>query len=556
MAGAVPTQPYESLCGMHRAICAEMGDAVSLRYKTGKGFQDLSWTAYRRQADAVASALIQRGIRAGERVAILSENRHEWLVADHAVLSCGAVGVPMHSPMVPRQAAFQIQHSGARAVFVSNQAQAEKLWQVIDELPGLEFVISFDPIEPGPIPVLPWEEVLRTPRDPEIAIREAGIVRDDLATIIYTSGTTGDPKGVMLSHGNILFNTEANYEIFGLEPDELHLSWLPYSHVYSRVMDHYMSTWGRYVLALGGPMDELFADMATVRPTLTTCVPRFYEKIWTKVETLPEGDRAAGLKRLLGGRMRQCLSGGAPLPPHVCQGFFDCGVPMIEGYGQTECSPCITFNHRGNYKVGSVGLPLAGVKVKLADDGEILARGPGLMQGYWKNEQATAVAIVDGWLHTGDVGRIDEDQHLFITDRKKDLIITSGGKNIAPAELERMLVRNPYIDQAVIYGDGRKFVSALIVPHFERLAKRMKVLGLELPEDRLFISEPALLNFYQAQVDEAMQAVSQPERVKRILLMRRPFQLESGELTATLKVRRRHIIAKYESHLAKLYEEN
>ena len=192
----------------------------------------------------------------------------------------------------------------------------------------------------------------------------------------------------------------------------------------------------------------------------------------------------------------------------------------------------------------------------MADDGEILARGPGLMQGYWKNEQATAVAIVDGWLHTGDVGRIDEDQHLFITDRKKDLIITSGGKNIAPAELERMLVRNPFIDQAVTYGDGRKFVSALIVPHLERLAKRMKALGLELPEDRLFISEPALLNFYQAQVDEAMQAVSQPERVKRILLMRRPFQLESGELTATLKVRRRHIIAKYESHLAKLYEEN
>ena len=555
MTGAVLTRPYDSLCGMHRATCAAMGAAVSLRYKTGEGLRDLSWTAYRRQADAVASALIQHGIQPGDRVVILSENRHEWLVADHAVLSCGAVDVPLHAPMVPRQAAFQVHHSGARAAFVSNQVQAEKLWEVIGELPELRFVISFDPIEAGPIPVFTWEAVLATPIAPELATREAGITRNDLATIIYTSGTTGDPKGVMLSHGNILFNTEANYVIFGLEPDEQHLSWLPYSHVYSRVMDHYMSTWGRYILTLGGPMDELCADMAAVQPTMTTCVPRFYEKLWAALEALPEGERAVELKRRLGGRMRQCISGGAPLPPHVCQGFFDCGVPMIEGYGQTECSPCITFNHRGNYKVGSVGLPLAEVEVRLADDDEILVRSPGLMQGYWKNEQATKKAVVDGWLHTGDLGRIDADQHLFITDRKKDLIITSGGKNIAPAELERILVRNRFIDQAVVYGDGRKFVSALVVPNLERLAKRVEALGLELSEDPLFISDPALLDFYQTQVDEAMEAVSQPERVKRILLMRRPFQLESDELTATLKVRRRHIIAKYETHLAKLYEE-
>ena len=555
MADAALIQPYDSLCGMHRTVCAEMGEAVSLLHKVDGVFHELSWAEYRREADAVASALIRFGIEAGDRVAILSENRYEWLVADHAVLSCGAVDVPLHAPMVSWQAAFQIQHSGARVVFVSNQTQADKLWQVVDEMPELERVISFDPIESGPLPVHDWAEVLATPILPEIDTLEAGISKSDLATIIYTSGTTGDPKGVMLTHGNILFNTEANYVIFGLDADELHLSWLPYSHVYSRVMDHYMSTWGRYVLALSGPMDALLSDMAAVQPTLTTCVPRFYEKLWAKVESLPEEQRADELKQLLGTRMRQCISGGAPLPPHVCQGFFDCGLPMIEGYGQTEASPCITFNHRGNFKVGSVGLPLPRVEVKLAGDSEILTRGPGLMQGYWRNEKASTAAVVDGWLHTGDVGRIDADQHLFIIDRKKDLIITSGGKNIAPAELERILVRNPDIDQAVVYGDGRKFVSALIVPNLESLANRAESLDQALDDDELFINEPALVAFYQAKVDEVMQAVSQPERVKRILLMRRPFQLESDELTATLKVRRRHVIAKYESHLTKLYEE-
>jgi long-chain acyl-CoA synthetase len=272
------------------------------------------------------------------------------------------------------------------------------------------------------------------------------------------------------------------------------------------------------------------------------------------VEGLPPLERADSLKKLFGPRIKQLTSGGAPLPRHVCEAFHATGIPLLEGYGLTESSPVISFNNAESFQIGSVGRMIENVEVRIADDGEILTRGPHVMQGYWKNPAATAETIRDGWLHTGDVGKLDADGFLFITDRKKDLFVTSAGKNIAPSELERLLTSDPFIDQAVVYGDGRHFISALIVPNESLLKAEAAKLGCAWEVSEGFVTTSALAEFMQSRIDAVMEVVSQPERVKRCLLLDQPFQLAADELTATMKVRRRHILAKYERELAALYD--
>jgi long-chain acyl-CoA synthetase len=282
-------------------------------------------------------------------------------------------------------------------------------------------------------------------------------------------------------------------------------------------------------------------------------VPRFYEKVWCSVESLPPDERRDKLHKIFGPRIRTLSSGGAPLPLHLAEGFQAAGIPLLQGYGLTESSPVISFNSLKSNRFGSVGRAIPGVEVKIAPDGEILTRGPHVMKGYWKEPEATAQTIVDGWLRTGDVGHLDADGFLFITDRKKDLIITSGGKNIAPTELERLLVSDPMIDQAVVYGDRRPFVSAIIVPNFPKLEEECATRGWAIEKADGFIVTAAIGSFYQDIINRVMQPVSQPERVKKCLIMARPFQACDDELTATLKVRRRHIIKKFEPQLAALY---
>jgi long-chain acyl-CoA synthetase len=303
-------------------------------------------------------------------------------------------------------------------------------------------------------------------------------------------------------------------------------------------------------------MDTLVLNLAETRPSTLTSVPRFYEKVWTRVEQLQPDARAAALKKIFGPRIRQLSSGGAPLPRHVCEGFFQAGLPLLEGYGLTETSPVVSFNTVDNYRIGTVGRAIPGVEIKIASDGEILVRGWNVMKGYWRNPEATAEVIEkDGWFHTGDVGHLDADGYLSITDRKKDLIITSAGKNIAPSELERLLVSDIYIDQAVVYGDGRRFVSAIVVPNFEQLHQKAAELKCTLDSTSDgFIDVPCIHEFLAQRIDAVMQHVSNPERVKEFLVLDRPFQVDADELTATLKVRRNHIIRKYEPKLAALYE--
>jgi len=554
------TESVGNLCDLHRTMSRRMGEKVAMRFRSWGRYRDISYRDVRRQADRAAAGLITLGIAPGDRVGILSENRVEWPIADLGVLSAAAADVTMHAPLSAEQVEYQLGHSEARGVLVSDQAQADKIMARLDALPDLEFLVSFDPVTlpESRLVQLSWQGLCHrgshASLEAEIAAREAALDASSLATLIYTSGTTGNPKGVMLTHGNLLSNVEAMIPIAFLKPDDILLSWLPYSHVYARLTDNYLATGAGITVALAGSIDTLLVDLDTVKPTWLTAVPRFYEKLWTAVESLDPDTRATHLRAIFGPRISQLSSGGAPLPRHVCDGFDQAGLPIFEGYGLTETSPVICFNHAEAYRFGSVGLPIPGVEVQIAEDGEILTRGPHVMAGYWKNPEATAEVIVDGWFHTGDVGAIDEDGFLSITDRKKDLFVTSAGKNVAPAIIERLLTADPLFDQAVVYGDGRNFISAVVVPNQPQLESLAESLGCEINGEDGLITSPELLELIDSKVADLMQAVSNPERVKKCLVLDKPFQLENDELTATLKVRRRHIITKYETQLEALYD--
>lgn len=556
----VRTVTATNLSALHRETAERLGPRVALRYKRDGLYHDLSWTDYRRRADRAAAGLIARGVRAGDRVGLLAENRVDWLIADVAVLAAGAVDVPLHAPSTPAQVEYQLGHSGARVVVVSNQAQADKILAVRGALPDLQLLVAFDPVETGGvIDSVSWEALIHAGAAHGgfgaglVGKREEALSRDDLATIIYTSGTTGPPKGVMLSHGNLLSNAQATHANNPLGDDDLLLSWLPYSHIYARTVDHYVTVVSGVTVALADSPEAVVANIAETHPTWLTAVPRFYEKVWAAVEALPPASRDAALRQCFGPNIRQLTSGGAPLPKHLAEGFVAAGLPLFEGYGMTETSPVISFNSPGRHKIGSVGPAIPGVEIRTAADGEVLTRGPHVMPGYWKDEAATRAAVVEGWMHTGDVGRIDDEGFLYITDRKKDLIITSGGKNIAPSELERLLVRDALIDQAVVFGDRRPFASALLVPNFERLRSALSPGDGPFEEDGGFLVDEAAHALIRQRVDRLMEAVSPPERVKAFLLLARPFQVESEELTTTLKVRRGHVLALYRDRIEALY---
>lgn len=553
---------YPNIPLMHRDIAARLGSRPALRFRRDGLFHDVSWNEYRRAADRAAVGLIELGVQPGDRIGILAENRWEWLAADIGILSVGAVDVPLHAPLSPQQVEYQLQHSGACGVIVSDQAQADKVLAVLDSLPDLRFMISFDPVDVrGRVEHITWDGLLHKagpyrPGLAEIRQREAALTRDSLATIIYTSGTTGNPKGVMLSHGNLVSNAEGVGAVMPRKSDEILLSWLPYSHIYARLVDHYLSILTATTVCLAESIDKLVDYLRELQPTWITSVPRFYEKVWSSVEHLTGDDLRRELHGIFGPRMRMLTSGGAPLPRHVWEGFTSAGLPIFEGYGLTETSPVISFSYEGSSRVGSVGKAIPDVEVKIAEDGEILTRGPHVMQGYWRNPEATAEVMSDGWFHTGDIGKLDDEGFLYITDRKKDLIITSGGKNIAPSILERLLTADLYIDQAVVYGDRKPFATALLVPNFGNLEAKAKELGCSLEMADGFIVSPLLLEFLAERVSLVMQAVSQPERVRRFLLLGRAFQVAADELTASMKIRRRFIIGKYQSQLDALYDKN
>jgi long-chain acyl-CoA synthetase len=554
----------------HRRQAERLGPNVAVRYKRDGSWQDLTWSDYRAAALACAAALVEAGVRPGDRIGLLSENRVEWMIADLGILAAGGVTVSPHAALSARQIHFEMHHAGARRLFVSTTAQCDKVRQVRDELPGLEGVVAFDaaaagvPGEAGSPGVESWDDFLRRGRQAlarhraELARREAALGPSDLATIMYTSGTTGNPKGVMLSHGNILSNVAQCLEAEPVLPDDVALCWLPLSHIYARTCDFYEPVVAGMPVCLAESAETVVADIAEVHPTHISCVPRFYEKILASVSSPDPAVTSRRLRDLFGPRIRVLGAGGAPLPRSIEQALRAAGLPILPGYGLTESAPVLSFNRTSRSKPGTAGMVLPGVEITIAPDGEVLARGPNIMLGYWKNPEATAAAITDGWLHTGDLGALDADGFLTITGRKKELLVLSNGKKVVPTQVEGLLVADDCIDQAVVYGEGRHFLTALLVPHWDNLRRALAGGGRGVPDgaaDDELAGHPAVREELQTRVSARLADVAGYERVKKFLVLPRPFTVAAGELTVSLKTRRGVIFERHHAALEALYRE-
>jgi long-chain acyl-CoA synthetase len=546
-----------NLAELHRLQAERFGPRPALRFKQHGLYHDVRWDAYREQALACAAALVDCGIRSGDRVGLLAENSVPWLIADLGILAAAAVNVPPHAPLTARQIHFQLAEGGVRWLFVSNRAQLEKVRRMRTELPDLQGVVAFER-DAASNDAEPWATFLQRGRRAlprlraELARREMALGPDDLATIMYTSGTTGTPKGVMLTHGNLLSNAAACNEASPRLEGAVMLSWLPFSHIYARTADFYVSLVSGALLCLGESAETVVQNLADVQPTHMSSVPRFYEKLLATVGAADPQETGRRLRALFGPRVDWLGSGGAPLPPHIAQTFHDAGLLLLQGYGLTESSPVITFNRNTHYKLDSVGQAIPGVEVKAAPDGEVLTRGPHVMKGYWNNPAATAEALRDGWLYTGDLGQLDADGFLTITGRKKDLLVLSNGKKVVPTYLEGLLLTDSCIDQAVIYGEGRNFLTALIVPHWDNVRQ---ALGASPATEEVLATQPAVQELLRRRIDAVLADVSSCEQVKRFLVLPRPFSMAAEELTVSLKLRRSVVFAKHQAALEALYRE-
>jgi long-chain acyl-CoA synthetase len=550
-----------NLAELHRVRADKLGPRPSLRYRRHGLYRDLSWTDYREQALAGAAALIEAGVNPGDRVGLLSENRVEWLVADMAILTAGAVTVSPHAPLTARQVHFQFADAGVRWIFVSDERdQRTKVEQIRSELPNLRGFCQCG--SSG------WHGFLQSGRRAlprladELRRREERLGPDDLATVMYTSGTTGNPKGVMLTHGNILSNAEAMMEIAPHRPDDVVLTWLPFTHIYARTVDHYKGIFSGVLTCLAESADTLLQDVEDVRPTHMASVPRFYEKVLTACTSSDPKQTARNLRRVFGGRIDWMSSGGAPLPVAIAQAYHDAGLMVLQGYGLTESSPVISFNTREHHKLASVGRPLPNVEVKIAPDGEVLTRGPHVMKGYWHNPEATAQVLRDGWLYTGDLGALDADGFLSITGRKKELIVLSNGKKIEPAYPEGLLVSDPCIDQALVVGDGRNFLTALLVPQWDNVVQASAESGVRTTVEELKAAlrdtqsglGKMVCDFLQKRVAACLAHVSRGEQVKKFVVAE-PFSVANEEMTVSLKLRRKVIEANYKGPIDEMYRE-
>ncbi len=547
--------------------------------------------------------LRELGLERGDRVAILSENRPEWALADWACLTGGITDVPIYPTLPAEQIPHILNDSGATAIFVSTRLQAEKLASVRAQVPALKHVIVFDQAAAslGDQTLAQLEAVGQAADTPERAAeyeREArAVLPADVATIIYTSGTTGAPKGVMLTHDNFWSNVSATRDVIPMEGNEVALSFLPLSHIFERTGDYWFFATGTSI-AYVESFDLVPICMQEVRPTIAMSVPRLYEKMYARVlenalsggaltkrvffwaravadrwaDQKLAGREPAGLlalqyalaqklvfsklKARTGGRLRYFVSGGAPLANEINKFFYAAGLVILEGYGLTETSPVIGVNTPANFRIGSIGKPVNGVEVQVAPDGEILTRGPHVMKGYYNKPDATREAIdADGWFHTGDIGVI-EDDFIRITDRKKDIIVTANGKNIAPQPIENLIKTNKYISQAVMIGDRRKYPILLVVPNFDQLERWARIKNILWTDRAQLLQMPTIQSKIDQEVRGQLTGLAHFETPQKIALLEHDFSVETGEMTPTLKVKRRVVDQRYKARIDALYEED
>jgi long-chain acyl-CoA synthetase len=581
---------------------ATYGRPDCLMHKVGGSYQPISTAELVDRVRRLAKALAGLGLARGERVALMSENGPHWPTVDFATLCAGSVLVPIYPTLLPEQAAYIAHDCGARIVFAETTAHLEGFLSHAHELPDVKQYVLIRGESDDPR-VTTLAALLERGADPDVAQFEAtarAARPEDLATFIYTSGTTGQPKGVMLTHGNLASNIEAGLSVLPFEIDFQALSFLPLSHSFERTVD-YCYFYKGCPIAYAESVATVPKNLLEVRPVVFVSVPRVYEKLLAKVqenvaasspirqrifawalatgrEALPyrlKLERPPGLLgwklaladklvfakiiERLGGRFRFAFSGGAPLARDVAEFFWAAGMPIYEGYGLTETSPVISANGPGRVKLGTVGRVIPGVEVKIASDGEILARGPNVMKGYWNLPKETAEAIdSEGWFHTGDIGELDGEGFLRITDRKKELIVNAYGKNIAPAPLENELKSSPFIGQAVVIGDRRKFIAALLVPEFDHLKAWAAKNGLPAGDQAAIaelLGDPRVRDLYAREVDKVNAHLPGFEKIVAWDLLPNEFTLETGELTPTQKVKRRVINQKYGDVIDRLYAE-
>jgi long-chain acyl-CoA synthetase len=571
-----------------------------LMYKKEGRYVPVSTAEFESRVRLLSLGFRALGLRPGDKAVIFSENRPEWVMTDFAVLCAGGITVPIYPSLMPEQVKYIINDSDAQIVVCSNRELWLKVEAVRKDLPKVRSFVMID--EEAPAGLLTLGEVAAKGRpaaeaEPGTFVTQAMAVKPgDVASIIYTSGTTGPPKGAMLTHWNFVSNSLALDAVTDFNRTDTILSFLPLSHVLER-MTTFSFIYKGASIAYAETIDTVAENLLEVRPTIMISVPRLFDKIYNKVmDTILAGPgvkkgiffwalgigkkvsarklahqpiprwlavRSALAHRLVfrkilektGGRVKFFVSGGAPLAKDIAEFFHAIGLVILEGYGLTETSPVLACNTFDKLRFGTVGEPVPGVEIQIAPDGEILARGPNIMKGYYKKEAETREAMEGGWFHTGDIGHLDADGFLVITDRKKDLIITAGGKNVAPQPIENLLRTNPYILNAVVVGGNRKFISALIVPNFEKLEPYAQANRIPFRDRAELCRREEILSFMLAEVNRSTPDLASYERIKKIVLLDRDFELESGEITPTLKVKRNFVEQKYKPLIDELYRD-
>ena len=559
--------------------------------REGGTWKEISALQLRSWVYATARQLQSWGVQKGDRVVILSENRPEWAVTDFACLLLGTVDVPIYATQTSEQCLYVLQNSEARIAFVSTRKQYDKI-AAVREQTAIEYIVIMDEA-PELADAVPMQSFLRSaPQEADAELDSLGlrIEPKDLATLIYTSGTTGTPKGVMLTHGNLAANLNVSLDMYDMGKDDLCVSFLPLSHVTARHLDYALLNAG-VPIAYCPVIDELPQAMQEVHPTVIVAVPRVYEKVYNKVqhkahglkralirwalkvgaahrETILRGETPASfswrladglvfskIREGLGGRARVFVSGGAPLGKEIATWYADVGIRIHEGYGLTETSPVIALNNPINHRLGTVGKVVSNIEVKIAADGELLVRGASVFQGYWKMPEETAAVFEDGWFKTGDIASVDDEGYISITDRKKDLIKTSGGKFIAPQPIEGSLKVNPYISEAALLGDKRQFPAVLIIPSFEDLEEWARHHGVKFASRRELVKAHPVQSLYQGIVDEINENLAQFEKLKKVLVVPDELSIADGTLTPSMKLRRRHLTDRYKKEIETLYAE-
>ena len=583
------------------AVTSEKERAAALKSKKGDRWVDVSSAELRDTVRWFSTGLRCLGVKTGDRVAILSENRPEWAMADFAILCLGAVSVPIYPTLLGWQIEYILNDSGSVAVITSTDEQLNKVLEIRAHCPSVHNIIACDPVASMPPGVRSFESIVTLGRDEEKQHGRAKFDElrakaqpSDLATLVYTSGTTGNPKGAMLTHGNITSNVMATLSVLPINDGVTTLSILPLSHILERTADYAYFVKG-CTIAYAENVNKVADNLQEIKPHVFAAVPRLFEKMRSRimdtVATAPAARRkifmwALGIaeKRLdylinnrplplllgiqskiadklvfskilarLGGRVTFVLSGGAPLSAELAAFFVGAGLDILEGYGLTETSPVIAVNTPTKRRLGAVGPIIPGVEVKIAEDGEILTRGPHVMKGYWNNPEATAQAIdKDGWFHTGDIGDVT-DGFLRITDRKKDIIINAYGKNIAPQPLEGLLKSSPYIGTPVLIGDRRKYLAALIVPNFDKLERDATAMGVVWKDREQLVADEKVKQIFQTEIDRFNKNLDRQEKIRRFSLLPRDFTIDDDEITPSLKVKRKVIDKKYKSLIDEMY---